>query len=74
VVYGSFTGAPTGGDIFPNGTRLPRYLIEVFEASDLGISASNKVFFRVTAVGFGRSAKDDGNSTSVTLQSVFSAL
>lgn len=74
VVYGSFTGAPTGTDIFPSGTRLPRYLIEMFAASDLGISNSNKVFFRATAVGFGRIARDDGTFTSVTLQSVFSAL
>lgn len=74
VIYGSFTGAPTGTDIFPTGTRLPRYLIEVFEASQLGIGNSNKVFFRVTAVGFGRVARDNGSFTSVTLQTVFSAL
>ncbi len=74
VIYGSFTGAPTGTDIFPTGTRLPRYLIEVFQASDLGISNSNKIFFRVTAVGFGRSAKENSSFTSITLQSVFSAL
>lgn len=74
VVYGSYTGAPTGTDIFPTGTRLPRYLIEIFEGSELGISNSNKVFFRVTAVGFGRVARDNNTFTSVTLQSVFSAL
>lgn len=74
VVYGSFTGAPTDTNIFPNGMRLPRYLIEIFEGSDLGIYNSNKVFFRVTAVGFGRVARDNNSFTSVTLQSVFSAL
>jgi type IV pilus assembly protein PilX len=74
VIYGSYTGAPTGTDIFPTGTRLPRYLIEIFEGDDLNISNSNKVFFRVTAVGFGRIARDNNTFTSVTLQSVFSAL
>lgn len=74
VVYGSYTGAPTDTNVFPAGTRLPRYLIEVFEGADLGISNSNKVFFRVTAVGFGRVARDNNTFTSVTLQTIFSAL
>jgi type IV pilus assembly protein PilX len=74
VIYGSFTGAPSGADVFPTGTRLPRYLIEVFKAQDLGIPNSNKIFFRATAVGFGRTTRDDATLTSVTLQSVFSVL
>ena len=74
VIYGSFTGAPTGTEIFPTGTRLPRYLIEVFQAQDIGIPNSSKIFFRATAVGFGRVARDNSTFTSVTLQSVFSVL
>lgn len=71
VVYGTFTGAPNN---FGAGVRLPRYLIESFDGQDLGISNSNKIFFRITAVGYGRTTRDDGTFTSVTLQSVFSAL
>lgn len=71
VIFGEFTGAP---NTFGTGARLPRYLIEIFDAQDMGIYNSNKVFFRITAVGFGRVGKDDGNLTSVTLQSVYSPL
>lgn len=71
VVYGEFTGAP---NTFGTGVRLPRYLIEIFDARDMGIYNSNKIFVRITAVGFGRLSRDDGNLTSVTLQSVYSPL
>ena len=72
VVYGEFTGAP---NTFGAGVRLPRYLVEVLDATnDLGLSDSTKVFFRITAVGFGRLGTDAGGLTSVTLQSVFSPL
>lgn len=72
IEYGSFTEAPFNA---PGVTR-PRYLIELFKADDLGITPpSNKLFFRITAVGFGRSADTaNGRRTSVTLQSVFSPL
>jgi type IV pilus assembly protein PilX len=45
----------------------------MFKAEDLGIASSNKLFFRITAVGFGRTNGATGR-TSVTLQSVFSPL
>lgn len=71
VVYGTFTNAPFNG---PNGTVRPRYIIEMFRADDLNITpTSNKLFFRITAVGFGRTQGVAGR-TSVTLQSVFSPL
>jgi Tfp pilus assembly protein PilX len=77
VPYGQFTNAPfvgPDGVAEPQGIPRPRYLIEVFKASDLGIlGSSNKMFFRITAVGFGRTA-GPGGLTSVTLQSVFSPL
>lgn len=71
VVFGEFTGAP---NTFGANARLPRYLIEVFDAQDMGIYNSNKIFVRITAVGFGRLVNDDQTLTSVTLQSVFSPL
>jgi Tfp pilus assembly protein PilX len=71
VAYGTFTDAPFNG---PNGTVPPRYIIEMFRADDLNITpTSNKLFFRITAVGFGRTQGLAGR-TSVTLQSVFSPL
>jgi len=71
VVYGEFTGAP---NLFGANARLPRYIVDVLEGrNDLGIPDSGKVFFRITAVGFGRLPKSDGSLTSVTLQSVYSA-
>ena len=46
----------------------------MFRADDLNITpTSNKLFFRITAVGFGRTQGVAGR-TSVTLQSVFSPL
>ncbi len=72
VAYGTFTDAPLNG---PPGTIAPRYLIEMFTAEELGIKkTSNKLFFRITAVGFGRTQGPNGRTTSVTLQSVFSPL
>ena len=68
VPYGTFTGAVFAG---PPGVPPPRYMIELFKADDLGIASSNKLFFRITAVGFGRSIGPLGRA-SVTLQSVFS--
>lgn len=71
TIYGTFTGAPA--NIYTDaGRRPPRYLIEFFEASNLGISDSTKIFFRITAVGFGRIMGENGSPTSVTLQSVYS--
>lgn len=70
VEYGSFTGAPhLPGDL----VRRPRYLIEVFDAQELIRGAtSNRLVMRITATGFGRTPKNDGQPTSVTLQAVFS--
>ncbi len=68
VPYGTFTGAVFAG---PPGVPPPRYMIELFKADDLGIASSNKLFFRITAFGFGRSIGPLGRA-SVTLQSVFS--
>ena len=64
----AFTGAVFAG---PPGVPPPRYMIELFKADDLGIASSNKLFFRITAVGFGRSIGPLGRA-SITLQSVFS--
>jgi type IV pilus assembly protein PilX len=77
IAYGSFTNAP-----FPNGngTSLagvppPRYIIEYFTGTDMRLAnTSNKVFFRLTAVGFGRTVGVNGLRTSITLQTVFSPL
>lgn len=70
IAYGTFTDAP-----FPAaaGVPPPRYVLELFKAADLGIANSNKLFFRITAVGFGRTQGIAGR-TSVTLQSVYSPL
>lgn len=71
ITYGTFTDA-----VFAMpGVLPPRYLIEMFRAQELNISgSSNKLFFRITAVGFGRTTGINGARTSVTLQSVFSPL
>jgi type IV pilus assembly protein PilX len=69
TIYGEFTGAPTTTFVRP-----PRYLIEIFDATDMGIANSSKVYFRITAVGFGRISNDAGGLTSVTLQSIYSPL
>jgi Tfp pilus assembly protein PilX len=70
IPYGTFTQAPFNQP----GVRLPRYLIEFFKSSDLTIDdgTSNKILFRITAVGFGRTVGANGASTSATLQAVFS--
>ena len=75
IAYGTFTDAPVAA--FCPGTAQapppPRYLIEMFTPEDVEIPASSaKLFFRVTAVGFGRSTASNGARTSVTLQSIFS--
>lgn len=71
IPYGTFTNAPFA----LQGVLPPRYLIEMFRAADLQIGASsNKLFFRITAVGFGRTTGPNGAQTSLTLQSVFSPL
>jgi type IV pilus assembly protein PilX len=77
VAYGTFTGA-----VFPpanaqanimTGIPAPRYLIELFNAQQMTLAqTSNKLFFRITAVGFGRTIGSNGARTSITLQSVFS--
>lgn len=73
VQYGQFTRAPFVGPDgnAPQGITPPRYLIEVFPAPSVLQSSSKKVFFRITAVGFGRTSGPNGR-TSVTLQSIFS--
>lgn len=77
IPYGTFTDAPffgPDGVTAPQGIPRPRYIIEMFRADDLGITpTSNKLFFRITVVGFGRTTGPTGR-TSVTLQSVFSPL
>lgn len=72
IGYGTFTDAPFVGPdgTPPQGIIPPRYLIEVFPAKALLQSSSQKVFFRITAVGFGRTSGPNGR-TSVTLQSIF---
>lgn len=72
VPYGTFTDAPFAQP----GVTVPRYLIELFRAGDLNINNgnSNKLLFRITAVGFGRTTGAAGARTSVTLQSTFSPL
>ncbi len=70
VEYGYFTDAP-----FPplaQGVPRPRYMIEMFTADDLRIPiTSSKFYFRITAVGFGRTSGAGGARTSATLQSVY---
>ncbi len=74
VAYGSFTGA-INPSFAANNVPLPRYLVEMFSAEELGIApVSSKLFFRITAVGFGRTRTAGGAPVSVTLQSVFSPL
>ncbi len=83
TIYGEFTGAPNpfGGAACTTASvpRCPRYLIEILTSDNMGITvSSNKIFFRITAVGFGRLASDatvrGGGASSVTLQSVYSPL
>ena len=74
VAYGTFTGATP-----PANVAAPRYLIEMFTGSvkdnpgTPGVAGS-KIFFRITAVGFGRTLLPGATPTSVTLQSVYSPL
>ncbi|MBK6999899.1 MAG: hypothetical protein IPH35_08010 [Rhodoferax sp.] len=72
IPYGTFTDAPFA----QQGVTAPRYLIELFRAGELGVNNgnSNKLFFRITAVGFGRTTGTGGARTSVTLQTTFSPL
>lgn len=72
IPYGTFTDAP----FLQPGINAPRYLIELFRAGELSVNNgnSNKLLFRITAVGFGRTVGTSGARTSVTLQSTFSAL
>lgn len=77
IEYGTFTNAPLTSFAPANtqGSRPPRYMIEVFTPVDLNIrNTSAKIFFRITAVGFGRISGSGSVITSVTLQSVFSPL
>ena len=76
IQYGTFTNAPLGAFAPANaqGPIPPRYIIEMFTTDELPVrNTSTKIFFRITAVGFGRTTGANG-LTSVTLQSVFSAL
>lgn len=74
VDYGAFTGAPA-----ISGVTQPQYLVEMFTGSvkdnpgTPGVAGS-KMFFRITAVGYGRSILTGSTPASVTLQSVFSPL
>ncbi len=71
IAYGTFTDAPFA----QQGVIAPRYLIEVLMPTDtLPGSSYDKILFRLTAVGFGRTIGSNGARTSVTLQSTFSAL
>lgn len=78
IEYGTFTDAPFVGPDgnAPQGIPAPRYIIEMLPGIDVmgKLSNSSKVFFRITAVGFGRAVSPLGGRTSVTLQSVFSPL
>ena len=70
IPYGTFTDA-----LFAlQGVPAPRYLIEFFSADDLHMSNSTKLYFRITAIGFGRTVGTSGALTSVTLQTTFSPL
>lgn len=71
IPLGTFTDAPFA----QQGVPRPRYLIEIYPAAEMApMVSSRKIFFRITAVGFGRTTGSNGARTSVTLQSVFSAL
>ncbi len=71
IPLGTFTDAPFA----QQGVLRPRYLIEIYPAKEMdSMTSSRKIFFRITAVGFGRTTGSNGARTSVTLQSVFSAL
>ena len=77
IQYGTFTDASLTSFAPANaqGARPPRYMIEMFTPDDLQIrNTSSKIFFRITAVGFGRTSGIGNAITSVTLQSVFSPL
>lgn len=78
IEYGTFTDAPFVGPDgnAPQGIPAPRYIIEMMPGIEVmgKLSNSSKVFFRITAVGFGRTVSPLGGRTSVTLQSVFSPL
>jgi Tfp pilus assembly protein PilX len=91
VPYGRFTDAPfvgPNGVAPPQGIPRPRYLIEMFTADELATGLPNvelgtgmpggtvnKIFFRITAVGFGKTVGPAGTGRmSVTLQSVFSPI
>jgi type IV pilus assembly protein PilX len=70
IPYGTFTDAPFN----VQGIPRPRYIIEMLNANgDMQVAQiSLKLYFRVTAVGFGRTTGANGARTSVTLQSIFS--
>jgi len=77
IAYGTFTNAAFPPGNAPNniltGVPPPRYMIELFKSTEMRLSnTSNKIFFRITAVGFGRTTGSNGARTSVTLQTVFS--
>lgn len=70
IEYGTFTDAPFAVAGVPT---KPRYLIEMFTLDNMVVgTGSNKLFFRITGVGFGRTTGAGGARTSVTLQTVFS--
>jgi type IV pilus assembly protein PilX len=70
IPYGTFTDAPFN----VQGIPRPRYIVEMLNANgDMQVAqVSLKLYFRVTAVGFGRTTGTNGARTSVTLQSTFS--
>jgi type IV pilus assembly protein PilX len=70
IPYGTFTNAPFN----VQGIPRPRYIIEMLNANgDMQVAQTSlKLYFRVTAVGFGRTTGTNGARTSVTLQSTFS--
>ena len=70
IPYGTFTDAPFN----VQGIPRPRYIIEMLNANgDMQVAQTSlKLYFRVTAVGFGRTTGANGARTSVTLQSTFS--
>jgi type IV pilus assembly protein PilX len=70
IPYGTFTDAPFN----LQGVPRPRYIVEMLNANrDMQVAQTSlKLYFRVTAVGFGRTSGANGARTSVTLQSTFS--